>query len=256
MPAKKNSLSQVKSNSPQPGSGWFSGETGTVILCIVLAGIFIACTYAAWQNIGPRVLSSPDYFLGPQQIEITPPPPWIVRSDLAAEVYRDLGRQGPLRIMDENLTERVAAAFSGHPWVAKVQQVTKYHPARVKIDLIYRRPVCMVEIPGGLMPVDDEAVLLPTRAIFLRSRRPSIRAWLELTAVRCRRRAVAFGAIAAWLEAWKSPLCCCALEKLKLQHIIPLALSLLPMPAKREFLRQCLVILGSIISQSLPETEG
>ena len=30
-----------------------------------------------------------------------------------AAVYRDLGRQGPLRIMDENLTERVAAAFSG-----------------------------------------------------------------------------------------------------------------------------------------------
>ncbi len=106
-------------------------------------------------------MSSPDYFLGPQQIEITPPPPWIVRSDLTAEVYRDLGRQGPLRIMDENLTERVAVAFSGHPWVAKVRQVRKYFPAKVKVDLIYRRPVCMVEIPGGLMPVDVQATLLP-----------------------------------------------------------------------------------------------
>jgi len=162
MSAKKNSLSQVKSNSPRPGSGWFSGGMGTVILCVVLIGIFIACAYAAWQKIGSRILASPEYFVGPRQIEITPPPPWISRTDLRTEIYRDLSRQGSLSIMDDDLIDRVTSALLRQPWVAKVRHVSKHYPAKINVDLIYRRPVCMVELSGGLMPVDAEATLLPT----------------------------------------------------------------------------------------------
>jgi hypothetical protein len=161
MSTKKNSASQAKPNSRQKSTGWFSGGVGTAISCAVLAGVFVACTYAAWKKIGAGVLSSPDYFVGPGQIEITPAPRWITRSNLPAEVYRDLSRQGPLRIMDDNLVERVALGFSAHPWVAKVEHVQKYFPARVKVDLLYRKPVCMVEISGGLMPVDAQATVLP-----------------------------------------------------------------------------------------------
>jgi len=160
-PAKKNSSTQARSNLPQRILGWFSGGLGTVILCVVLIGIFIACAYAAWQKIGSRVLASPEYLVGPGQFEITPPPPWLHRTNLPAEIYRDLSRQGPLRIMDDDLTERVAAALLRQPWVAKVRQVSKQYPAKVKVDLVYRRPVCMVEVPGGLMPVDVEGTLLP-----------------------------------------------------------------------------------------------
>ena len=59
------------------------------------------------------------------------------------------------------MTERVARAFARHPWIAKVVQVRKKYPASVTVDLVYRRPVCMVEVPGGLVPVDVEGVLLP-----------------------------------------------------------------------------------------------
>jgi hypothetical protein len=161
MPTKKDSLSQVKSHSSRPISTWFSSGTGTVILCVVLTGIFIACAYAAWHKIGSRVLASPEYFIGPRKIEITPPPPWLHRTDLAAEVYRDLTQHGPASIMDDDLIERVTAALLRQPWVAKVRNVAKQYPAKIKVDLVYRRPVCMVKLGDQLLPVDAEAVLLP-----------------------------------------------------------------------------------------------
>jgi len=161
MPAKKNSLASGNSKLSGSISGWFSGVMGTVILCLVLLGIFIAFAYAAWQKIGSRVLASPEYFVGPRQIEIAPPPPWLHRTDLTAEVYRDLTRHGPASIMDDDLTERVTAAFLLQPWVAKVRNVAKQYPAKVKVDLTYRRPVCMVKLGDQLFPIDAEAVFLP-----------------------------------------------------------------------------------------------
>jgi hypothetical protein len=127
-----------------------------------LLGIFIACAYAAWQKIGPRVLASSEYFIGPRQIEITPPPSWLHHTDLAVEVYRDLTLHGPASIMDDGLIERVTASLLRQPWVAKVRSVAKQYPAKIKVDLIYRRPVCMVKLGDQLLPVDEEAVLLPS----------------------------------------------------------------------------------------------
>ena len=74
---------------------------------------------------------------------------------------------GPLLLTDDKLTEQIANAFSLHPWVAKVTRVTKRHPsstnpAAVKVELVYRQPVCMVEVPGGVLAVDAEGVLLPS----------------------------------------------------------------------------------------------
>ena len=50
-----------------------------------------------------------------------------------------------------------------HPWVAKVQRVSKRSPAGVEVELDYRRPVAMIVVAGPmLLPVDGEGVLLPT----------------------------------------------------------------------------------------------
>jgi hypothetical protein len=161
MSARKSSSSQTESTISKQISQWFSGVLGTLILCLVLLGIFIACAYAAWQKIGSRVLASPEYFIGPRQIEITPPPPWLHHTDLAAEVYRDLTMHGPVSIMNDDLIERVTAALLRQPWVAKVRSVAKQYPAKIKVDLVYRQPVCMVKLGDQLLPVDAEAVLLP-----------------------------------------------------------------------------------------------
>ena len=130
------------------------------LLALVALAVLAGGWYVVWQEVRQRVLSSPSYVVGPQNLVITPPPSWI-DVDIREEVFRNASLDAPLSIMDDDLVQRIANAFSLHPWVAKVLRVTKQHPARVAVELVYRRPVCMVEVLGELLPVDAEAVLLP-----------------------------------------------------------------------------------------------
>jgi len=155
------------------------GLTGFVVLGVV------GGWHLVWREVGDYVLSSEGYVVTLDQIEIapaTPPPEWI-NTDIREEAFRSVSLDRPLSIMDDDLTERIANAFSLHPWIAKVPRVTKHHPARVRVELIYRRPVCMVEVPGGHVlvggrmkavpggcyPVDPLGVVLPTRDFLLPS---------------------------------------------------------------------------------------
>ncbi|HUT09414.1 MAG TPA: hypothetical protein VMY42_02870 [Thermoguttaceae bacterium] len=137
---------------------WGPGRTAT--LMVLLIAVLLGGWCAAWSRVRDYVLSSDDYTVTPEQLEITPLPKWI-HSDIPAEVFRNASLDGPLSIMDDDLTKRIAEAFASHPWVAKVHRVTKRHPACVQVELDYRRPVCMVQLAGRLLPVDARGVLLP-----------------------------------------------------------------------------------------------
>lgn len=136
------------------------GPARPFVLVGLLAAGLLGGWYAAWLQVRGPVLSSDQYVVGPQDVRITPLPEWIHR-DIRFEVFRNASLDRPLSIMDEDLTERIANAFSLHAWVAKVVRVSKQHPAQVNVELIYRRPVCMVEVQGNLLPVDVYGVLLP-----------------------------------------------------------------------------------------------
>lgn len=117
--------------------------------------------YALWLAMGDHVVASDQYWMAPQTIEITPPPPWV-RSDIKEEVIRDASLDKNLSILDQTLTEQIHQAFSLHPWVARVERVLKFYPAGVRVWLVYRKPVAMVEVlSGGLLPVDGLGVHLP-----------------------------------------------------------------------------------------------
>lgn len=139
----------------QPYRRWF-------IALALVAGLG-GGAYYGWQRVGPQVTRGSEYLLQPDQIETTPPPPWI-RSDVRGEVIRDGGLSG-LSILDRELTVKIARAFGLHTWVEDVRRVSKEHPARVVVDLVYRRPVAMIEVTmndrPGLLPVDVNGVLLP-----------------------------------------------------------------------------------------------
>jgi hypothetical protein len=45
--------------------------------------------------------------------------------------------------------------------VATVEKVETSYPARIHVTVVYRRPVAMVEVHDGLLPVDGRGVLLP-----------------------------------------------------------------------------------------------
>jgi hypothetical protein len=140
---------------------WLLGPARTAVVLLLLFALFAGGAWFAWRKLNGRILAASEYQIGPEQVEITPQPPWIPQSDVRAEVLRSPMVDGRLSIMDDDLAQRIADAFARHPWVAKVGPVTKRYGV-VKVELVYRKPVCMVVLPaGGLIPVDVEAVLLP-----------------------------------------------------------------------------------------------
>ncbi len=136
-----------------------------VIGVLVIAALVGVATFT-WHSVSGRVLSSDDYIVAAENLEITQLPPWI-RSEITRQAFELLTASGGrLSIMDDDVTERVAQAFSLHPWVQRVVGVSKHHPARIVVDLEYRRPVCMVMLDMrdgtyGLYPVDVQGIRLP-----------------------------------------------------------------------------------------------
>ncbi len=137
---------------------WGPGRTGTAAVLLLI--FFTSGVVAVWRHVRPHVLASGQYTVAQEKVLITPLPNWI-HADVRAEVFRDASLDGPLSILDDDLSERLYEAFSLHPWIAKVQQVRRRSPARVEVELVYRRPVCMVDVPGEPLPVDADGVLLP-----------------------------------------------------------------------------------------------
>lgn len=130
-------------------------RTTVALLALLVGGRLV------YKAVEARIAGSPHYSFDPRSIAITPLPEWI-HSDLKGEVLRDGSLDQPLNILDESLLERVSKAFALHPWVAQVASVRKRAGTGLEVELVYRRPACMVEVPGGLYPVDAEGVLLPT----------------------------------------------------------------------------------------------
>ncbi len=154
---------KAKKSAPAGTGGlfaWLLGPGRTALIGVTAFLVLGGGLVLAWLSLKDRILATPDHLLDPGQIEITPPPDWI-HSDICAEVLRDPTLDGRLSILDDGLAERIARAFARHPWVAKVVRVEPLYPSAVRVELEYRRPVCMVEVPGGLLPVDANAVLLP-----------------------------------------------------------------------------------------------
>ncbi len=136
---------------------------GLMVAALFVAAVLAGGGYLAWNLVGHDVLTSSQYAVRLENIEITPPPKWI-HSDVRGDVYRVAASDGSLSVLDDHLVKRFADSFALHPWVAKVRSVTKLPGARLRVELDYRQPVCMVEVPtgSGVLPVDASGVWLPS----------------------------------------------------------------------------------------------
>lgn len=165
--------SRAKSTSmlADPARGIDAGMNRTLVAVffIALFVVVVGSTVYGWRQWGRTVVARPVYRIAPENLRITPTPDWI-RTDVRSEVIRD-GALQDLTIFDKDVTIRVYQAFELHPWVAKVKRVSKHPPARLDVELEYRRPVAWVEVPrgvlpgneGGVIPVDESGVVLPSR---------------------------------------------------------------------------------------------
>lgn len=152
-------------------SSVFAGAAGlppAIMLGLLFFVAVVTVVVYSWRHWGRTVVARPIYRIAAESIEITPPPPWI-RTDVRSEVVRN-GALNDLTIFDKDATIRVYQAFELHPWIAKVQRVSKHPPARLIVDLEYRQPVAWVEVPGasptdegGVIPIDGLTCVLPSR---------------------------------------------------------------------------------------------
>ena len=164
MSPKKSEASVLDAAPKAAGlAGLLRANARWIVAVAVIGGGCVAGWLLLWDQVRDHVAAAPDYRLDPATIEISPAVPEWIHADLKSEVIRDASLDTGLSTLDPELTMRIAQAFRLHPWVAKVVRVSKHFPAAVKVELVYRRPAAMVEVPGpALLPVDAEGVVLPT----------------------------------------------------------------------------------------------
>ncbi|NBW86599.1 MAG: hypothetical protein EBR23_07175 [Planctomycetia bacterium] len=132
------------------------------LAALVVAGVAAAAGWTLWSKYGDRVLATDrTTLLLPEAIDVRGTAPWV-RGDLKAEALRDASLDGGLPLDDPELPRRLARALDMHPWVRQVVRVELQHPAAAIIEIRCREPVAMVGVPGGLLAVDAEGVVLPS----------------------------------------------------------------------------------------------
>lgn len=126
--------------------------------------VLAAATAAGWWlwfELAPRIREHPDAVLMPDRIELVGRAPWV-RSDIRAEALRNASLDQGLPLDDPELQRRLARAFDIHPWVQQVVRVELRQPAAATVEIRCREPVAMVGVPGGLLAVDAEGIVLPS----------------------------------------------------------------------------------------------
>lgn len=139
-----------------------------LLLCVVIVAAFMLLMVAGWNHYADQFAAREEFLLSPREIMISAPPAWI-QSDVLIDAVQKADLPDQLDLRDRELTNKVASAISAHPWVRSVNKVVKQYPAKVLVEVEYRRPVAMVEVEfvdegavrRGLIPVDVEGTVLP-----------------------------------------------------------------------------------------------
>ena len=108
----------------------------------------------------PRVASRREYQISVDDIRLAQRASHVP-ADLVEQVFEQSGLPRRFSLLDEQIVCQVAEAFHAHPWVASVRRIEKRLPASIVVRLEYRKPVAMVQVPGGLYPIDREGRVLP-----------------------------------------------------------------------------------------------
>lgn len=145
--------------SAAPEGFFRAHRTGLVTLAVLAAAA--ALGWEAWRRYGELTRGARDGVVLPANVELRGAAPWVPK-DLKTQALRDASLDGGLPLDDPELTRRLARAFAMQPWVKEVVRVEPRHPAAVVVEIRCRAPAAMVAVPGGLLAVDADGVLLPS----------------------------------------------------------------------------------------------
>ncbi|MFM7138019.1 MAG: cell division protein FtsQ/DivIB [Planctomycetota bacterium] len=145
---------------PRSGLGAFMTDHQSGLAALAVAVAAMAAGWLLWRQYGERARADRGAILMPADVELVGCADWVT-SDLKAQALRNASLDGGLPLDDPELARRLARAFDIHPWVREVVRVTLRHPAGAVVEIRCREPVAMVAVPGGLLAVDAEGIVLP-----------------------------------------------------------------------------------------------
>lgn len=161
MSAPQRRRDQPPPEPPPNALAGFLDEHRAGLATLVVLAVAAGLGWTAWSRLGDRVRGAADLVLVPEAVTLEGVAPWI-RGDLKMEALRDASLADGLPLDDPELVRRLARAFDMHPWVREVVGVEVRHPAAAVIRIRCREPVAMVAVPGGLLAVDADGVVLPS----------------------------------------------------------------------------------------------
>ena len=133
----------------------------TLGVLAILLGAAVATPQV--MRLTRELARQPIYLVEGGDVQITRPhefvDPHFFRDALDAA-----GLEPPLSVVDPLLVSRLRLSLEESPWVASVDHLSATLSGGVRIALTYRRPAMMVQTGDGLFPVDEDAVLLPSRS--------------------------------------------------------------------------------------------
>jgi len=134
---------------------------GTIIVgCGILYGM---------ASLREGVRCSPSYQVSAESLRLVKGPAWMTPAIVAELDVTALDPDFPdhFSLLDEGVSERIAAAYMRCPWVECVERIVKHDPRvdpstpPLEVFLKFRRPIAFVQARDGFYLVDDKGVRLP-----------------------------------------------------------------------------------------------
>lgn len=130
-------------------------------LLVGLAALVCATVFGRqWIRNLPDLSQRAEYRITAADVQVSAPPRWVPEN-FVPQALETAGLPREMSLLDESLVKDVAGAFRNHPWVSEVVRVKKSAADGVVVELKYRQPVAMVEVPEGFYPIDAKGILLP-----------------------------------------------------------------------------------------------
>ena len=135
--------------------------TRTLIGLILVFAVFAGLGTLGWYFVKGTIRNKPEYRLSVDKVTVSPPPDWIP-NQFVDDVLRSSGLNQSGSLLDESLPQKLAEAFAAYPWIERVEQVVLRYPSGASVELAYRVPVALVEVPQRrVLPVDRNGIVLP-----------------------------------------------------------------------------------------------
>jgi hypothetical protein len=153
--ARKKEAS-TKAVEPAPWRRWLL----KMLLLLIVVAAFLGGVIFLGQWALEHIRYQDRYNVPFSEIECTPPP-GMTRGQFLDEIVYLARPVETLQLLDEDLPQKLTAAFTKHPWVEKVDGVDLKPPREVRVRLTLRRPALAVRTSEGLIAVDRHGVRLP-----------------------------------------------------------------------------------------------